>query len=146
MEPVSRDGIPRVLFAGEATEPRSYSTVHGARWVLCLGGRRCQKTQWILFHFNFFVRPFHARIDWNLPSLLDSLGCVRPTELPPSIRSDQYGERRKPKYFDLQLTVGARNGPVWAQKQRPKRNQSQLRKLAARCLQGSKCPSISYRM
>ena len=31
MEPVSRDGIPRVLFAGEATEPRAYSTVHGAR-------------------------------------------------------------------------------------------------------------------
>ena len=31
MEPVSRDGVPRVLFDGEATEPRAYSTVHGAR-------------------------------------------------------------------------------------------------------------------
>ena len=31
MEPVSRDGIPKVLFAGEATEPRAFSTVHGAR-------------------------------------------------------------------------------------------------------------------
>ena len=49
MEPVSRDGIPRVLFAGEATEPRAYSTVHGARWVLRLRGRPYQKIHLITF-------------------------------------------------------------------------------------------------
>ena len=35
MEPLSREGIPKVLFAGEATEPKAFSTVHGARQVRC---------------------------------------------------------------------------------------------------------------
>ncbi len=30
IEPICVDGVPRILFAGEATHPRFYSTVHGA--------------------------------------------------------------------------------------------------------------------